>query len=1675
MAILTALNVQVEAVPAQGWRTSPVDGWSCDQVCTAQQANLTCNVARMNSVVDELTFGAVLAAIGNDPATSPTFACTKWNGGSSSTSAPRYYTNPAGSCCQKSGCYGNTGASATCSATSGTSKRLCCCVAVGDDAATACPVSGSDCGAGTVYDPSAGYCKPCSPLGASQAGTWSASESSCGSCPAGKFGAQSGQTSEATACASSIPDDCLVGTYGSYTTVAMTGCAECPDWGSNTPAGSMHCTGAPYLVWTNAPTSPSPWAGGSAIGMVLNNGAAVSMGADSKVFTIVPGDTNLLSSGGAFPFSRGCAAILRGTDKIVSSTSDGNEVWLSTDKGVSFSKISSSLGIGGGHGCVSTDAATFLVFGGYCGGDCSLVRRSTDGGVSWVSLNTGTCNPSAKWNGRIPGAFTYMPIRKRIVMAGGDSTGDVIIGDYTVHNDVWVSDDGGVCWLRVKDEGISASSPGFVGASMVTVVFGGYEVLLLAGHKEDINGNGVVEMSIDGGANWEPVLARDNVWSDRTEFAFVVDPISRRLLLWGGDGGLSDVWTASTATLLSYSEADRGLSGSFYAFDAFCGGNQHQSTTCRVEGGETLTVAASNLEGLTDVGITVGGVACTNVQIVTSIGSNKFATCTTPCLIDWTNPLIAVTSSSAPGGMFNTSLFVRSVGPGALFVQTPNAYLPGAALDFVCFQEPVITSLSCANVLACELVSATELIVLENTVITITGQNFGHKRPSQLDVSNPSIIIGESLSNCFSDSSAESWSSTEIQVKLCTGGPNMSVTIVLGDLASESFPVKITGRGPATCDPGYFSDENGQCAKCQPGTRGQTSQGQTTACFDCGLGHFSSTPGLTNCTFCSLDTVTDVITDSAKCTPCAVGAIRESKAVYCTACAVGKRKMLNANKTAYECSACSSDEVAPTGSENCARCKPGSVPNENNAACDVCDVGKYAMPNASGTPVCADCALSTYAPKGSINCSSCAVGSFPTLDQGNCRSCTVGTYHAHDGKCSSCPRIGVKCELSSLQILKGFWHPVPPDLSTYKVDQDTKFYPCANEVACIATAPKSFVVTCNTNEGYYGPVCGACDLKGKNFIRNGDGCVECFPTVVSVFLTLGLSLGLLGLMFYYVVIQTLDAGDQRDETGVTVKLLMGYNQMLGILGVFKAKGTAAFRNIVQWPANVGGGGVTSMMFVKCALLSQIYAPFWLTLVAPFVASAVAVLFLIPKWIYERREEQNRKVNGWGTIPPIDRTCLIGVTSSGGFLDKVFRKLKCCTKTMTDADQDAWRAAKLELKKKAPFVPWLRLAVVIIFTNFSLYPSLIASSIGVMRCSGSIDGTKYLVEDFSVVCYDAEHIFHVVVGAIGVVVYALGIPLSAFVLVFAFRREIESNNATAHSSLGFLFAGYSTTRGGFVMSWEAVIMLRKLVITLLSILDLSPTVQILSALLLLAASFALTVNVRPYRNRTMNLLEEGSLCVLFFTQALSLFYLDVTTRELSTGEHDKLTEDLTTLGLIVLNAIAFVVLGGALGIAVLRFYGSKVQILCCDWCRCKDWCIRLGVRCARKMDKHFDEVWKEVEVVDKQDPERIARTEWHNTQTGVISRVNPAGVTHDEEEENVPHDAEEGGLVAQEQEPVPVAATALADAFPFENSTVSTETLNPFLSDRGEEQDCQEDGIAMTKIAPRRPRTTPFEM
>ena len=89
---------------------------------------------------------------------------------------------------------------------------------------------------------------------------------------------------------------------------------------------------------------------------------------------------------------------------------------------------------------------------------------------------------------------------------------------------------------------------------------------------------------------------------------------------------------------------------------------------------------------------------------------------------------------------------------------------------------------------------------------------------------------------------------------------------------------------------------------------------------------------------------------------------------------------------------------------------------------------------------------------------------------------------------------------------------------------------------------------------------------------------------------------------------------------------------------------------------------------------------------------------------------------------------------------------------------------------------------------------------------NVDGDLRLKNDLEVMCYKGEHIFWALgVGVPSIVVWGMGIPLFALILLIKERKIIESR--ATREKLGFLFRGYKTR----FFYWEIVIMFRKIVL------------------------------------------------------------------------------------------------------------------------------------------------------------------------------------------------------------------------------------------------------------------------
>jgi hypothetical protein len=235
--------------------------------------------------------------------------------------------------------------------------------------------------------------------------------------------------------------------------------------------------------------------------------------------------------------------------------------------------------------------------------------------------------------------------------------------------------------------------------------------------------------------------------------------------------------------------------------------------------------------------------------------------------------------------------------------------------------------------------------------------------------------------------------------------------------------------------------------------------------------------------------------------------------------------------------------------------------------------------------------------------------------------------------------------------------------------------------------------------------------------------------------------------------------------------------------------------------------------------SQSYGPFIINMALPPVVIALAGIVLVPTTLIQRAMRTHREV--------VEAPTFKGKFNVPSFLAR-WRILR---QPMTASDVVAWRA---------PFKWSGRIAGVAVFALFSLYPTLVASIASVFNCTAPIHGKRYLLADLTVVCYEGGHIALVFFACIAGAVYAVGIPIAvAFATAFktpvvcrgapdlttglrpwtrlhcVCTRRLQANYASVNmrTRFGFLFHGYATDRSGVIVAWEAVVMLRKLAITL----------------------------------------------------------------------------------------------------------------------------------------------------------------------------------------------------------------------------------------------------------------------
>ena len=741
-------------------------------------------------------------------------------------------------------------------------------------------------------------------------------------------------------------------------------------------------------------------------------------------------------------------------------------------------------------------------------------------------------------------------------------------------------------------------------------------------------------------------------------------------------------------------------------------------------------------------------------------------------------------------------------------------------------------------------------------------------------------------------------------------GPGYIASALLGATACTACgvgryqPGGGNGQAPSSavachaCVAGRFSDAEGasSCVVAREG-RFVASTGASAATL-CPIGHFCSGTTSTTPQICGLGTYAAIVGHAA-CVQCR---LRASDGMYtssagastCSSCSSGRFATL---PTQTACFACPIGTFALEGlATACTACSAGRYANmAGSTTCIACTAGMFINMSSSvfaAQSTCERCPRDTFAPmSASTACSACIAGESTRGLTGavsctrNALNCPPGTYlfdAKSDTSCTGCPAQGTVCEANTLTVLPNFWY-AAISVGAARLDDAVEVFPCINDQSCVAPLPaaeRDPRVGVDCTEGYSSVLCGACD-RTSGFVRSGQGCIKCWHTAFNVLIALLIAAGLFCALLWVIAFKNFEEAQAEYHT-VIAKMLMSYSQMLMVLGIFKARGTDLFNELTQRPAEIIGGSVTSTFPIKCLVQSSLYRPFLINMLSPVLIAGATLLVIGPVWVI--KVMQRRTAGGLPVEHPLSQKCDV---------------TRCRKRALTPWETMRWREQRNAARERT-FAPLMRFQSVLVFAMFSIYPTLVKSLASVLRCTAPINGVQYLEDDLSVVCWEGSHWWYVLFGILCGTIYLVGTPLAIVILLA--RNRFQLNETKFRGTFSFLYNGYSTDRGVLVVSWEALVMLRKLVITAIAVSSSDPYTQVLVALLLLILSYGLHEHYLPYETRLLNGLESAGLFALILTQVLSILYLYVDSRARATNGHkDVLLEIVVTVALTACNA------------------------------------------------------------------------------------------------------------------------------------------------------------------------------
>lgn len=413
------------------------------------------------------------------------------------------------------------------------------------------------------------------------------------------------------------------------------------------------------------------------------------------------------------------------------------------------------------------------------------------------------------------------------------------------------------------------------------------------------------------------------------------------------------------------------------------------------------------------------------------------------------------------------------------------------------------------------------------------------------------------------------------------------------------------------------------------------------------------------------------------------------------------------------------------------------------------------------------------------------------------------------------------------------------------VSEDTVFYRCLRETDCLVNNVTG-AITCAKGHDPDGPLCAQCS---DGYIPTADACIEC-PSKSVALVGAAVATVVSGLFAMWFVRRQTSRTRAAGTTGVCLRILVSYVQVVALLGDYREHGPALFYTSVRWTSSFAdGGGDVAMAPPRCILGWTFYGRLAFTIALPPLAAIFAALIVLPD---------------------------------------MFRK---------------------DRGKASFFDQWIAAAVVLLMLCHSRITSELFKT---FRCSAPIDGTRYLIADFSLKCGTAKHNMARIAAGSFLALYSIGIPGSACVYLWLNRSKLST--PAMERRFGFFYDGYRREDPSqSLFLWECVVAMRKVGISAISsLLADYPATQSLTAATLLVVFLTAQLVARPFQIPAMNALEAASMISLYAILTGSMMYTGggTATNDLAPDAHDKDLMVTVVLSLIFFGTI-IAILGGAL--------------------------------------------------------------------------------------------------------------------------------------------------------------------